>query len=106
MIEISGLDELTRKLNDLASRAKALDGTHEVPIEELLTPAFLQNCSSFGSVDDLFAASGFRIESPEDFKAIPDDKWNSFIADHTSHSTWESMLSSASAAWTSKRLGF
>lgn len=103
--EIKGLDELSRKLNDLAHRAEQLDGPHEVPLSQLMTPTFLRACSQFSTVDELFQASGFKIESGEDFKAIPEGEWNAFIKANTSFDGWKQMLESASAEWTKKQLG-
>jgi hypothetical protein len=105
MIKIEGLSELTRKLDELAQRATDLHGSHEVPLNELLTPAFLAKCSQFLSPDEMFAASGFEVKSAEDFKAIPDAEWDDFIRKSTSYESWHDMLSAASTEWTKARLG-
>ncbi len=105
MFKIEGLDNLTKKLDELAQRASDLHGSHEVPLGELLTPAFLAKCSQFLSPDEMFAASGFEVKSSDDFKAIPDDQWDEFIRKHTSYESWSEMLSAASAEWTKERLG-
>ncbi|WP_434717197.1 hypothetical protein P5X00_39745 (plasmid) [Paraburkholderia sp. A2RO-4L] len=103
---ITGLKELQKGLNDLARRAQALDGKHSVPISDLLTPSFLSRCSRFLALDDLFAASGFLVNSEEDFAAIPDEQWDAFIRTNTTFSTWEEMLGAAGEAWVQKQLGF
>lgn len=103
--EIKGLEELARKCDDLAERAKRLDGSHNIPIPELLTPSFLAGCSQFASVDEMFQASGFKIESAEDFKAIPESEWDAFIKNHTSFDGRRQMLEAAGAAWSQKQLG-
>lgn len=108
MLKVTGLegfDNLRRKLNNLSDRAKKLDGTHQVPLLDLLTPAFVSKCSRFSSVDDLIAASGFKVDSAEDFRAIPDDQWDTFIAHNTSYANWRTMLSDASKQWMVKQLG-
>lgn len=79
MFKIEGLDELQRKLYDLAKKAEALDGKHSVPVSELLTDSFVTRHTSFSSADAMFEASGFKIETQEDFAAIPDDEWDAFI---------------------------
>ncbi|MGD0292220.1 MAG: hypothetical protein ABSB30_00015 [Terracidiphilus sp.] len=106
MIKIEGLDEMTAKLEELSNRASDLQGSHEVPLTELLTPGFLAGCSIFLSPDELFAASGFKVESTEDFAAIPDNEWDDFIQKNTSYETWNDMLSAASTEWTKANLGF
>jgi hypothetical protein len=103
--EIKGLDEFQRKLTDLGDRARQLDGDHEVPLSELLHRSFMSGCSRFGSLEEMFQASGFEVNSPDDFKAIPDDKWDVFIKNNTSFGSWREMLDAAVRGWTVKKLG-
>jgi hypothetical protein len=103
--EIKGAKEVQQKLRDVSNRARQLDGPHNVPILELLTPSFLSTCSRFGSVNEMFEASGFKIESKEDFKAIPEGEWDEFIKKHTSFPNWRQMLEAAAVPWTKNRLG-
>lgn len=104
-IKIEGLNELQRKLEELSRRVQKLEGPRDVPITELLTSTFLSSCSRFKSVSELFNASGFRLESPADFAAIPDDKWDDFIQTNTTYGSWRQMLSAASAQWAKRELG-
>jgi len=106
VLKITGLDEFQDMLNDLAQRAESLSGTQNIPLPELLTPDFLSRCSHFQSADALFEASGFKIETPEDFAAIPDAEWDEFIRANTSFATWEEMLGKAGGEWAARRLGF
>lgn len=73
-LEIGGFDDLQRKLEDLKNQAEEAEGTHSVSISELLTPEFLASCSAFSSIEELFEASGFKIESTNDFEAVPDSE--------------------------------
>ena len=77
MLKITGIDELRKKLDDLAKKADSLDGQH-IPVSELLSPSFVSKHTSFSSADELFEASGFKVETQEDFAAIPDNKWVTF----------------------------
>lgn len=106
MLKITGFDDLKKKLDDLAKRAKALDGEHSVPIKDLLTPSFISRHTRFADVDEFFAASRFKVESQEDLEAIPDDKWNEYIQSVSSFHDWEAMLGEATKEWAAKRLGF
>jgi hypothetical protein len=54
----------------------------------------------------MFDASGFKIESPEDFAAIPDAEWDQFIRDNTTFASWEAMLGEAGGEWAARKLGF
>lgn len=104
MFKITGLDEMTKKLDDLGKKVKALDGEQSVPINELLTPAFVSSHTSFTNAEEMFEASGFAIESQEDFAAIPDDKWDEFIRSVSSFPDWQAMLGEASREWVAGQL--
>jgi hypothetical protein len=69
-----------------------------------MPPEFVSACSSFSNLEEMFKASPFKIDSPEDFKAIPDADWDKFIAEHTSFSTWQEMQQAAAKQWTVKQL--
>ena len=94
-----------KPLDDLARRAQELDGQHEISIASLLTADFLGQCSRFKSADELFEASGFSVHSAEDFRAIPDAEWDTFISGNTKFANWQDLLSAAVKEWTIKQLG-
>lgn len=104
-MKITGFDKLQKKLDKFAQNAAALDGGHSVPVSELLTPAFVARHTQFASADELFEQSGFKIESPEDFVAIPDDEWDEYIRSVSGFSNWRAMLSKAVEAWTTEKMG-
>lgn len=103
--KIEGLDELQRRLEEMANKAKEIEGGHSVPVTDLLTSEFLSDCSAFSTVDEMFGASGFKIESQEDFEAIPDDQWEWFIQQNTSYTSWSEMLQAAGAIWARNKMG-
>jgi len=105
-MKIRGPDEFSKKLNDLAKKAEELDGQHTVGLNELLTPSFVSKHTRFANADDLFEASGFKVESQEDFEAIPDAEWDQFIRSVSSFSSWQEMLQAATEEWAAKKLGF
>lgn len=92
--EIKGLKEVQEKLKFLAS----LDGK-KITLGELLPPEFISAASSYSSVQELFDASGFTVSSQEDLEAIPVEKWDNFIAEHTSYPSWAELKNSAMAEW-------
>lgn len=104
-MKVKGLNQFITKLKDLEKKAKKLDGTHSVPISELLTPSFMQRYTSFPTFAAMLEASGFRAETQAEFDAIPNDKWDAFIATQSQFSDWQSMLSKAAKEWTQKKLG-
>ena len=106
MFKKTGLGEFQRKLNDMAHRTESVSRNHSVPLPELLTPDFLRRCSRFQSAEEMFEASGFKVESAEDFAAIPDAEWDEFVRAHTSFPSWEAMLGKAGGEWATRRLKF
>ncbi len=105
-VEMSGFDELRKRLEGMAERARQLDGKEEVvPLAELMPSAFVAEHSSFASLEELFSASPFKIDSVDDFKAIPDAEWDAYIASKTSFSSWEEMQHEAIAERMRAQLG-
>lgn len=105
MFKIEGLDELQKKLGDLAKGAEALDGQHSVPVSELLTDAFISQHTSFSSADEMLKVSGFKIETQEDFAAIPDAAWDNFIRSISRFDGWQSILGAARQEYIKRQLG-
>ncbi len=99
------LDDLFSKLSDLQQKARALDGSHSVPFTELFTDEFMLRNTEFSSITGMIEASGFKVEFPEDFAAIPDEPWDQFIAQRTRFTSWEDMKAAAGREWIASRLG-
>lgn len=93
-----------KKLDDLLRKAKQLEKPTNVPLLELLTPTFVQACSCFQDCQTLFDASGFEINSVEDFEAIGSE-WDAFISQNTSYPNWTELLEVAGAQWMKRKLG-
>ena len=94
-VTVTQTGNLEKKLGELKERAAELNGEHKIPLKDLMTPDFVAGCSSYASIDDLFAASPFTINTLDDFKAIPDAEWDTFISTHTNFQTWEEMQQAA-----------
>jgi hypothetical protein len=88
----------------LAKNAKDMDGASQVQLTDLMTSEFISGCSSYENLDSLFSQSGFKIESKEDFEAIPDNEWEEFIVNNTSFDSWEEMQKTAMTAYVKKQL--
>lgn len=100
-LKIKGLDAMQKKLNDLANRAKSLDGTQQIPVNELLTPAFISKYSNFSSAQEFFDAS--KIESLEGLEE--NSEWNQFVKENSSFESWQEMLNQAGVEWVQEKLG-
>lgn len=105
MSKIEGLDKLQNHLKSLSKKAKELDGEQSIPISELLTEGFVSEHTKFQTADQLFEASGFKVETQEDFANIPDAEWDKYIRANSSFEDWQAMLSAAAQVWTIKKLG-
>lgn len=92
-----GLEKLQQNMQKLSEKT-------EIKLDELMNPVFVSGCSKFANIEDLFDASGFTVESPEDFAAIPDEEWEKFIVGHTSFSSWEEMQQQAMQHYTKQQL--
>jgi hypothetical protein len=105
-VKVEGFDEISRSLNQLAERARALGETHTVSATELLTPAFIRahTRSAHEAVDTWFVASPFKIETTEDFDTIPDSEWDQYVRSTTDFESWEEMLAAATQEYIHGRL--
>lgn len=89
-------------LKQLNKNVRELEQTVQVTLDELMNPQFMSNCSKFPSLNELFEKSGFKIESPEDFAAIPDEEWDAFIKESTTYENWLEMQMAAHEEYASK----
>jgi hypothetical protein len=105
MIKITGLDELSKKLDELAKNAEKLSETKSASMTDILTPEFVSSCTNFANAEELFNASGFDVSSQAAFEAIPEGKLDAFIASVSKYSSWREMLNAAGAEWAKRQLG-
>lgn len=105
-VTVTQTGNFKERLADLSRRASELHGEQNIPLSELMPPEFVSAHSEVPSLQELFDASPFTISSIEDFKAIPDAAWDTFIDEKTSFSTWREMQEAAVRDWTRKKLGF
>jgi|SRR6266851_1893690 len=103
-IKITGLDEIQQQLKELQHRAEALSGAHDVPMSQLLTSEFMPLNTDFESVESMFRASGYKIESQADLAAIPDEPWDAFVRSRTRFGSWREMLAAATREYAERRL--
>lgn len=104
-IRLKGFDEMKRKLHDLCTRAERLHGEHEIDFNDLFPTDFVRRFTDFLTLDELFAASGFKIESTADFEKIPTDQWDTFIQRNTLFGSWQEMQEKAMGEWMARQIG-
>ncbi|WP_217523241.1 hypothetical protein [Pleurocapsa sp. PCC 7327] len=73
---------------------------------EFFTPSFMQSYTQFSSFESMLQASGFSVESAEDFLAIPETEWDEFISQRTQFSNWQEMQKAAAAELMNKKVEF
>ena len=100
---MTGLDAFEKRLRDYERRLKNLHRTSKLTMKDLLTARFLKKCSKFKSLQDLIAASTFRIDGESSFETIP-AQWDAFIRTNTSYASWEEMRQAAADEWIEKHL--
>ena len=91
-------------LEKLRINLSELPGTSEVKLVDLMNSNFISSCSRYSSLEELFDSSGFKIESKEDFSAIPDDDWNTFIQANTTYENWLEMQKAAMVSYAKAKL--
>lgn len=84
----------------LVENAKDLEDKQSVPLTTLLNDSFIQDKTPFLSLTELFEKSGFKVESQEDFKAIPDEAIDKFISENSEYETFQEMLGAAAVEYT------
>lgn len=100
-IEMKGFGDLQKTLRRLQKNAEALDGTHEVSLDTVLSPAFLRKHTRFASLEDLFAA--WNVDADE-FDGLSLEKKDALIASATSFQTWDDFVAAGTADYASKQL--
>jgi hypothetical protein len=96
-VDLRGLEQLQRN-------ARALDGTHNIPLEELFSPAFMRGCSRFSTFREMLDASPFTVHSADDFRTVPDADWDAYVRQTTRFASWEAMQQAAAVEWAKARL--
>ena len=86
--DLKGLDQLEKNVSELS-------GTSSIPLGDLMNPGFISSCSQYSNLEELIEASGFKVETEEDFAAIPDQEWEQFIQTNTSYEGWIEMKDAA-----------
>ena len=104
-IEMEGFDDAQNQLNEMAEKAKELDGENEVPLADLCNSFFMKENTSYSSFEELLEDGGYEVESSEDFEAIPEGEFDNHIRQNTSFNSWEEMLSTAGQAWVTSEMG-
>jgi hypothetical protein len=97
--------DLERKLNDLQKKIESLHD-QQVPLVELLDPAFMIKHTEFSSLEEMLESGGFSASSQAEFESIPQEQLDEQVASHTEFASWSEMLIAAGTEWAARKLGF
>jgi hypothetical protein len=64
----------------------------------------MRRYTDFPTIQAMADASGFKIESQQDFEAIPDADWDAFVRSRTRFQTWQDMQAKAGEEYVVRRL--
>jgi hypothetical protein len=107
-VEIKGLDEMKRNSDRMKRNLKAFDGVHPVPIEELVTPAFLRAHSDFDSSRPwlgVATSSSPVINSlPTSFVRFPTRRGTSGLRRRRIFPDWKRMQEAAAADYLKRKI--
>ena len=92
-------------LEDLIRKIEDLDGSHKIPFSDLFTDEFMLFNTDFGSISEMIAASGFSVQTSEDFAQIPDAEWNNHVCQYSRFASWDEMKGMAAKLWVARKLG-
>jgi len=90
-------DEFKQSLENALEEQSGLrmNEPNEIPFEQLFPEEFMQLYSGFESFAALLEASQWEIENEDDFEAIPEDEFDTYIDMHTDFPSWEVMYQTA-----------
>ena len=106
MFEINGLNELQKELENLQKKVENLSGSQNIPLKELLSNSFMKEYTSFNSISELFKASGFQINSIEDFDNIPSSELDRCTSKNTDFDSWQDIIREATNQYVLEKLDF
>jgi hypothetical protein len=105
-MKFDGFDKLEKKFKQMESVSKELSEEKEVSFKELFDTDFMSKYTEFKSFKELLESGGFRVNSTEDFAAIPHDEFDEHISRATSFDNWEDMKRAAEIKYFERKMGF
>lgn len=93
-----------KSLEKLADNLKNLDRKQSVSLEVLFNEGFIQTHTDFESIDDLFEKAGFKVESEQDFAAIPQEDIDAFVREYTKFDSFTDMQHQAATEHVRKQI--
>ncbi|MEY8381943.1 hypothetical protein AALG83_02075 [Christensenellaceae bacterium 44-20] len=105
-LRITGINEIQDSISATLQTLENFSTPAGIDMAEILTPEFLQTTSSLSSFDELLDKSGFKVETQEDFIAIPEEEFDQYIRSISSFNSWSDMLDCAFEEYIANQLEF
>jgi hypothetical protein len=102
--EVKGLDDIQRHLKELGRRAKSMDGTRSLQLNEIVTPRFMSRYMGHPDVDAWFTAGGFTIEGQAHFDSLPKATLDGHVRATSRFGGWDDMMAKATSEYVEKTL--
>ncbi|EGT3685956.1 TPA: hypothetical protein SHW33_002081 [Clostridioides difficile] len=91
-VDIKNLKRFQKKIEKIEQNSKSeFDKIRTI----ILNKKFMNQHTNFDSFDELLTFGGYIVNSEEDFLAIPDNEFDSFIVENTDFPNWQTMLDTA-----------
>ncbi|MCJ0225778.1 hypothetical protein JY758_19685 [Clostridioides difficile] len=91
-VDIKNLKRFQKKIEKIEQNSKSeFDKIRTI----ILNKKFMNQHTNFDSFDELLTFGGYIVNSEEDFLAIPDNEFDSFIFENTDFPNWQTMLDTA-----------
>jgi hypothetical protein len=97
--------ELEERMNQLEKAAKAVEELDFISFDDLFSPSFMKEYTTFSSVEEFFDAGGFQLESQAAYEAIPEAQLDAHVQATTKFRTWKAMLETATSIFAIKPMG-
>ncbi len=105
-VNIKGIKEIQKKLNNLEEKAKELDGEQEIPLEKLVNNDFINKHTNHDTFEDFIFESELLDEGEEiTEELINSDEFNEYVKNNTDFESWKDMLQTASVEYVQRQMG-
>ncbi len=82
-MRITGIENFQKKLEKMAESIRKLQGKNSVKFDEIFHPIFMLENTSYGSIQEFFDASPFKIETQADFESVDPNLLDVFVREKT-----------------------
>ncbi len=101
-LSVEGSDQINKNLSRKLEEIESKNGS--APLREVINQDFLSKHTRFISLDEMFRASGFKVDNQQDLEALPKEELDLFIRSISTFESWKVMLNEAGMEWMKKIL--